>query len=222
MALDWFRLSFIFTAGVFALLSPCSYPMLPGYISYYLSSNTQPRRAILSGIVCSSGLISIFSLIGSVAIVARTLIQPYLNLLEIAAGAIIIAFGVAILKKVTIPIPSIHIQPSRRRGYLGLFSYGIAYGMATIGCSAPIFFSIIFYTILAQEPLGGLLTFVVYALGMAAPLMVITYLVAKAKRILLDKIRSAMPSLQRFSGIFLILIGSYLIAFYYYTNIASS
>ncbi len=193
--------------------------MLPAYISYYIGSETSLRGAVPSGIVCSLGLISVFSLIGLAAVAARALIYPYLHLLEIAAGVIVIGFGVAMLVKVNISVASISVQPSTRRGYVGLFLYGIAYGMAAVGCSAPIFFSIVIYAIVAGGPIQGMLTFMVYALGMGVPLTVITYLVAKAKKIILDKIRSFMPSIQRFSGILLILIGTYLIITYYYTYI---
>jgi cytochrome c-type biogenesis protein len=33
-------LAFAFTAGVFTFFAPCSYPLLPGYLSYYLGEHT--------------------------------------------------------------------------------------------------------------------------------------------------------------------------------------
>lgn len=33
-------LAFAFTAGVFTFFAPCSYPLLPGYLSYYLGDHT--------------------------------------------------------------------------------------------------------------------------------------------------------------------------------------
>ncbi len=218
MALNWSGLPFIFTAGVFTLLSPCSFPLLPAYISYYIGSKTQLGKVVLSGVVCSTGLILVFCMIGLAAVAARALISPYIGLLEIIAGIIIIGLGVAMLKQLTIPTHFVNVLPSRRRGYLGLFFYGIAYGMAAIGCSAPIFFSTVLYAILARGYMDGLFTFIVYALGMGGPLILLTYLIANAKKMLLDKIRRVMPQVQRFSGILLILIGIYLIAFYYYTH----
>ena len=215
MHLEWSGLVFAFTAGVFTLFSPCSFPLLPGYISYYIGTETILKKAIPSGIVCSLGLILVFSLVGLVVMAAHILIQPYLNIIQIIAAIIIIIFGIIMLTKVTIPRITIPIQPSKRKGSLGLFIYGVAYGMAALACSSPIFFSVMFYATLAGGAMQGLVTFIVYALGMSIPLIIITYLIATMKQLLINRIRNALPTIQKFSGVLLILIGILLIADYY-------
>ncbi len=150
--------------------------------------------------------------------IARSLITPYLPLFTLASGIIIIGLGIATLMKIVVPLPLKSIRLSKGKGYLGLFLYGIAYGMSTISCSAPIFFSIIFSALVAGGHIDAALTFIIYASGMGIPLIVITYLIAKAKKKILNKIRDSMPLVQKFSGLLLLIIGIYLIIYSYSGN----
>ena len=197
MSYEWSGLVFAFTAGLFTFLSPCSYPMLPGYISYYIGSAPVFKKALLSGVVCSLGLIIVFSLVGLIVFIVGAFINPYLKMLQIVAAVIIIGFGVILLMRVTMPRLSMSIPPPMRRGYLGLFLYGIAYGMAALACSSPIFLSVILYASLSGGSMQALVTFLVYSLGMGTPLIVITYLVATMKQLLINRIRSTLPVIQR-------------------------
>jgi cytochrome c biogenesis protein CcdA len=157
----------------------------------------------------------VFSLVGLIVFIVGAFINPYLKMLQIVAAVIIIGFGVILLMRVTVPRLSLTISPPKRRGYLGLFLYGIAYGMAALACSSPIFLSIILYALRSGGSIQALVTFLVYALGMGTPLIAITYLVATMKQLLINRIRSALAIIQRFSGILLIIMGILLIADYY-------
>jgi cytochrome c biogenesis protein CcdA len=63
----------------------------------------------------------------------------------------------------------------------------------------------------------GFLTFVLYALGMGAPLILTTILLAQAKEYVVNRIKRVAPWLQKFSGVVLIVVGFYLFYFYYTT-----
>ena len=214
MPLDSSGLTFIFTAGVFALFSPCGFPMLPGYISYYMGTKTSLGRAVPSGIACTLGLVTIFSIIGAVATVLGSLISAYIPLLEIAAGIFTIFLGLSIMFELKYPTFGFPIKAPKQKGFMGLFLYGIVYGMATLGCSAPIFFSILSYAIAAGSILQGVITFIVYAIGMGLPLIIITVLIVKTKKFILKRIVRLIPLIQKISGMVLIFIGIYLIYFY--------
>ena len=60
-----------------------------------------------------------------------------------------------------------------------------------------------------------MITFVVYAIGMGLPIIITTIFVVKAKKLMLRRIVKMMPWVQKISGIVLIVIGIYLIYFYY-------
>ena len=65
MALQFSGLVFAFTSGVISIFSPCSYALLPGYISYYLGSRFGIVKAITGGIACTLGLLTVFTAIGA-------------------------------------------------------------------------------------------------------------------------------------------------------------
>lgn len=220
MPLDPSGLAFIFTAGALALLSPCGFPMLPGYISYYMGSKASLGKAVPSGLACTLGLLTVFSVIGIAISTFGSLITQYIPVLELVAGVAAILMGVSMIIEIRIPtflvrLSALSLRTPKKRGLIGIFLYGALVGLATIGCSAPIFLSIIFYAVAAGGPLYGIITFVVYASGMGLPIIITTILVAKAKELTLERIVKMTPWLQKISGIVLIVIGVYLIYFYY-------
>jgi cytochrome c biogenesis protein CcdA len=207
-------LSLVFSAGVLALFSPCGFPMLPGYLSYYLGKKKTIETAISSGLACTLGLIAVFSVIGVGVALAGSVITQYIPLLEVIAGSIAIILGVSMLTNIKFPTLFKISRAPTQKGLPGLFLYGIAYGLATLGCSAPIFFSTLFYALTSGGFLAGIVTFVVYAIGMGLPILLITILLAKTKTQLLNRVMNVMPWFEKISSVIIIAIGIYLISYY--------
>jgi len=215
--MDLAGLIFAFTAGMLSLLSPCGYALLPGYISYHLGSELPVRKAILGGLLSLAGLATVFSCIGFLSSIANVLLSQLIPLLELVAAVVIIFMGVSILVKIKIPSISMLVKAPKQKGLIGLYVFGVAYGLAGVGCSAPIFFSILAYAVAVEEFLSSIITFLVYTIGMGAPLILTSILVAEAKKLTIERIAKATPWLQKFCGVFLILVGVYLLYFYYIT-----
>jgi cytochrome c biogenesis protein CcdA/peroxiredoxin len=206
-------LPLIFVAGMLALLSPCGFPMLPGYISYYMGKQTSVKRSLSGGFACSLGLVTVFSVIGVAVALVGSVITQYIPLLELVAGSLAIIMGISLLTEITFPSIFTITRAPNQKGILGIFLYGIAYGFATLGCSAPIFFSTLVYAITAGGVMAGIVTFLVYSAGMGIPIILTTILLAKTKDYLLTRIIRAMPWFQKISSVLLISIGIYLILY---------
>jgi cytochrome c-type biogenesis protein len=206
-------LAFAFSAGVFSLFSPCSYALLPGYVSYYLGARFGVVKALTGGLACTLGLITVFATIGGLATSLGELVPQIIPLLDIAAGVILIAMGLGNLLDFKMPFISLNIGPSKRQGFLGLYTYGIVYGLAGVGCSAPIFVSVLFYS-MSKGLAQGVFSFIAYAIGMGAPLIVTTVLLSQAKDYMIWRINMAT---EKLSGAVLVAVGLYLIYFYYVT-----
>ncbi len=215
MSFDPSSLAFIFAAGALALFSPCGFPMLPGYISYYMGVKASLEKTVAGGVACTLGLLTVFSVIGVVVSTLGSIISRYIPLLELVAGLLVIFMGVSMIFKMRFPTLFTISKAPRQRGLIGVFLYGVAYGLATLGCSAPIFFSMLFYAFASGGPLHGIATFMVYAIGMGLPIIIITIFVARAKKFMLERMVKMIPWFQKASGIILIIIGAYLIYFYY-------
>jgi cytochrome c-type biogenesis protein len=216
LSLDAAGLAFAFTAGLFSIFSPCGYALLPGYVSYYLGSDFSVTKGVLGGLACTLGLTTVFSVVGVLTSNLGSLLHTLVPLLDLLAAAILIAMGAIMLLKVQLPYLSFNVSPSRRRGLPGFYLFGIVYGMAGVGCSAPIFLSVLVHA-MTKGPVNGLLTFTVYAIGMGVPLIITNILLAETQDYVIAKIMKITPRLHRLSGIVLILVGAYLAYFYYTT-----
>ncbi len=104
---------FAFSAGVFTIFSPCGFPMLPGYISYYMGSRSS-RGAALSGLGCFTGLAAVYLIFGALALLLRSAIVtgPILVSLELVVGLVIIIVGVAMLLDLPIAPPNAQLDSS--------------------------------------------------------------------------------------------------------------
>jgi cytochrome c-type biogenesis protein len=191
--------------------------MLPSYVLYYLGSGTSSRRYLSVGFACTSGILAVFSAIGLAASALRLITFQHVSLLGFVAGLIVISMGMGVVAGLKLHRCSCLQEPLKRRDLVGAFLYGVAYGLAASGCSAPIFLSMIIYATMAggaSGPFYGAVVFLVYAFGMALPIVAITAFVAKAKGFVLSKVVKTTPWLQRASGLLLIAIGVYMVCSY--------
>lgn len=235
--MDPASLIFALSAGMVTFFSPCSLPLLPAYVSYYLglkgvtegrdliqrealreepTLNLILRRGLLGGLMVSVGMIFIFGSIGVLTGFLGRVVAPYIRLMPLIVGPILGAMGVLMLLGLH-PTFSIGFRASERRDWGGLFSYGVLYGLAAAGCSAPIFISIVFYAVSRGGWFEGTLTLLFYAVGMSAPLMGVTLLVTGAKEAAVQRLYQVMPIIRRIGALILILVGIYLLYYWHIT-----
>lgn len=195
----------VLTAGLLSSFSPCSFPLLPGYISYYISLGLE---AIPGAIACIFGLIIFFFFIGVASSMVGAILSSYIPYMPLIAGIAIITMSFLIFFGIKISLPIGILRFQRKKGMFGMFIYGIIYGLVASSCSAPIFLSIIFYA-LASGLIYGILAFLVYAIGMGIPIILITILISKAKPLIIKKIPISL--IQKINGVILIIIGIYLV-----------
>ncbi len=205
---------FVLSAGALTLLSPCGYPLFVAYLLYYVGSKIPLRKVMSGGSVAAVGFLTVFVAIGLAPAFAGQMVLHYVPILIVVAGVIVIAFGAATLAGSKLPIRMPSIGPTTRSGLSSLFIFGLAFGMATAACSAPIFLTIILLAMASGGLPDVLFTFLVYALGMAVPVVVSGLLAATAREAVLRKLIGMRPWLDRISGILMILVGIYLIYYY--------
>lgn len=224
--MDLTNITFAFLAGMVAFLSPCSFPLLPAYISYYLGlEETSPgkcqaapvlKKGILGGIVCAVGAISALSLIGMGISAFGGAIGPIVPRMEPIVGVILIVMGVLLLLGAPLGF-HIKVKAGTRKGYASLFGFGVLYALASAGCVAPIFGGVVLEAALSSGFIEGMAIFLSYALGLSLLLIIVTLMVASAKEIMIAKLRRAMPYIGRVAALILIVVGVYLVCYYFIT-----
>ena len=169
--------AFGFLAGLSSFFSPCAFSLFPGYISYYMTfTGVEGRSPHLSslrlGSVCAAGAISFFLLIGidlsalggslsSILIKAK----PFLALAIALLGVLLLLDRPLNLPFVRAMIPTVsHANPGHNP-WKGVFLYGFVYGLASTGCTLPVYMSAVIFPILSGHAWAGLLTFLSFALA---------------------------------------------------------
>ncbi|HUS77540.1 MAG TPA: cytochrome c biogenesis CcdA family protein [Patescibacteria group bacterium] len=218
VSLDVPGLTFAFTAGLLSIFSPCGYALLPGFISYYLGQDFSVVRAITGGVACTLGLVTVYTAVGALASGLGVALPSIIPVMSLLSGLFVLAMGFAVITELPVPFIQFNVTPSSRKGLMGLYTFGVVYGLAGVGCSAPIFLSVLLYSV-SDSLVSGVVTFAVYAMGMGLPLVVTSVLVAEAKEYAIRRISGATERLRRLSGGVLLIVGVYLLYDYYVTYV---
>lgn len=201
-----------FIAGIITFLLPCTYPIVPGYISV-LASNASPREVMRRTVFFLLGFSVVAFLIMSVL---AKIIGPFRDQLLVIAGLIIIFFGLVIIGNVSLPkfmrksvspsIPKIFrtdLTPSKS------FVLGAFMSLGWTPCIGPVLASILFLTGIAETYLIGAILLFAFLVGLSFPFLVISYIYTKSA--IMPKLSEKFFNITKFiGGITLIILGVFL------------
>lgn len=192
------------------------------------------RRAILAGSTTAVGMVLVFLIIGVALILTASVVGHYVPYLQIIVGIVLIGLGALLLTNLqywkiigplqrlwyrlggkrpedTLAIPA---TPSGKGFYVKLFSYGMGYAAAAAGCVAPVIFSAIVAG-LALGLVGGIVNILIYSLTAALLMIAVTVILAMAGNKYVNQLKALTPVIKKVSAVALILVGIYLIYFFY-------
>ena len=216
-----------FGAGMVSTVNPCGFSMLPAYLSIYLgdrddgpaSMNFVRRggKALLIGTAVTLGFTVLFSIFGVILWAGGYFLMQYLPWLGLLVGAVLACLGLFLLagKSVHAALPARlanMIGSHESQGAQGVktyFLFGIGYGMASLGCTLPIFLVVVGSAIKSQGFSNGLFQFFSYSLGMGAVLTSLALSLAVFKGGLAIYLRRILPYMGRIAGALLLVSGSY-------------
>ncbi len=217
MSLTTFGLLAAFVGGVLSFLSPCVFPLVPGYLSYLAGTSleeaqSQPTtrwRVSQHALWFVLGFALLFTLLGAAAALLGSALYPYQQVLARIAGLLLVLFGIALTGLVPIPWVSrdhrVQVQPGRsawwRSGLIGM-----AFGAGWSACTGPILGSILVLTAVRSTLLQGVIFLLAYALGLGVPFLLVGILVDRAGT-LMRRIRRYTGPLSFIGGVILILMG---------------
>jgi cytochrome c-type biogenesis protein len=205
--------------GIMSFFAPCAFPLLPGYISYYLGryeGGTTLRGSLKAGIVAATGINGLFAMIGAAVALGASAVRSYLDYLKPGVGIVIVLLGLAMVlgkteffTKFETFFASYSAKLSRRSQQSGLLLYGVGYGLAVMGCQVPVFIWLVLEGLTAGGPVQAILVFLSFSIGMGCMMVTVSLLAGTAKRAILDRLKALMPYINRACGLILILVGLY-------------
>jgi len=236
--------------GALTFVSPCAFPMLPGYVTFYMQQEGPKgtRRALRSGLAAAAGLVLLYMVIAILVGLFGSTISAYIYLLTPIVGLLLIAMAAVILLDIQLnfgfltypvrkglafsrraartmsggggaagtgePATDALSQAKEEGGYVGLFYYGLGYGAASAGCMAPVVIALIFLAASQGTFLSAVLIFAIYALTMAALMVVITLGIGVYGGSLAERIRVSGRTVKLVSGFLLVAVGIWMLYFF--------
>ena len=219
-------------AGVASFFNPCAFPLLPAFLAqHYTTKEKKEKKSVkgllISGLATALGLITFNIILGSIIGVLGAGFGKSLGLagdnpsivvrwVRGIAGVFILYLGFSHVTGRGNPFGKLgHLWspklPSQESSsFRKLYGYGFGYTLLGIGCGGPIMAGLIVFALSQGGFADALLAFGVYSLTMALLMIMVSILIALSKDTLLQGLRQSTGTIQRVSGI-LLLVGAFLI-----------
>lgn len=221
-------MSLSFVRGLVASVNPCGFILLPTYLMYFLgvtsgvagSQRASIRRALLVSGAVSAGFLSVFLVAGVISYNFTTWINENSKYATGIIGLALVVLGVAMLFGYRLPFATPQLATGEKdRTVASMFVYGIAYAVASIGCTIGLFIATVFSTTQRDGLIAGVGNTLAYGAGMALVVTALTVSLAVANTTLLRWLRSSLAYIDRVAAAFVLLSGAYLLWYFYWVDI---
>jgi cytochrome c-type biogenesis protein len=214
-------------AGMVAAFNPCGFALLPAYLGLYLQADSDGPRSptaliwtpLKVSLAVAAAFVGAFGLVGLAVGAAGATVSSLFPFLGLAVGMLLIAAGGAMVagwrfvgtgQGLTDRLGGV----ATRRGIAGYFAYGIAYALASLGCTLPIFLTVVGSALLAGGWVGEVLQFVLFGVGMSLVLAALTLLAAVFKSQFLLRLRVLGRIVEPLSAALLLAVGTYILYYW--------
>jgi cytochrome c-type biogenesis protein len=219
-------------AGVASFFSPCAFPLLPSYFSFYHQAGESTGaaahrgRSIQLGLSAALGVMTFTLFLGLIIAALGTGFAEGLSIsgpepsqfvrgFRGAVGALLLGLGIAQLAGLNLKPKFMEAFAYRtrpqREGNRGpaasLYLYGLGYNAAGMGCTGPILAGLIVFALASGGFTSALTAFVIFSLTMGTLMLVISGLVAASRQTLITRLKAAAPRIKRVASILLIAVG---------------
>lgn len=224
--LDSIPILYAFAAGMVATVNPCGFVMLPAYVAYQLGFNQGDRvsvgltlRAYRMGLIATLGFVVLFLTIGVIISVGGNWMVNAFPYGGFFIGISMACLGIWLLvrNKPFGLVAASRIGSPNYKGPVGIFLFGIAYGVASLSCSLPIFLVVVGSAVSTGNFLLGVVQFLSYSLGMGIILILVTIGVLFFKGAVNQFGAKVIPHVETIGALSLIISGAYL-TYYWITE----
>ncbi|QMU56340.1 MAG: cytochrome c biogenesis protein CcdA [Candidatus Mycalebacterium zealandia] len=167
-----------FLSGIASFLSPCIFPLVPGYLSALTMRNGETEmpsgKFSLLGptILFVAGFAFVFSLMGTSASFLGSFLSENRTVLATVSGALIMILGLITMDIVKIPAlrreRTLRLQ-TQRGGPVYVFVLGCAFAFGWVPCIGPMLAAILSYASSYQDPARGFALLLAYSCGLGVP-----------------------------------------------------
>jgi len=225
VALDPAGIAGAYVAGLASFLSPCVFPLVPGYLSYLAGTASEqalrqqdPRqirwRVAAHAIFFVLGFTLVFIALGAVASTLGEFLRSHIQEVRRVAGVVLILAGLQVAGILRL----LPLMRERRldveRGDPGLLKsglIGIAFGAGWTPCVGPFLGSVLGLAATSASLRTGVLLLAVYSFGLGLPFLLTGLLIDRVTPTF-RRISPLLPLITAISGLLLILMGALILS----------
>lgn len=205
--------------GILSFLSPCVLPIVPPYLAFMGGTSIdemsagRDRAVIVKAIFFVFGLSTVFMFLGFAASAFGQVFLQYQRQMAIAAGVVIIFFGLHFLGLLRIPLlyREARFDAGDQGGsLLGAYILGLAFAFGWTPCIGPILGTIL--SLAAQEGSiqRGVILMAFYAIGLGIPFILAAMFMDRFMKHM-GRFKKHMGLIEKSMGGLLILVGILLV-----------
>ena len=204
-----------FFAGIVTFLAPCTFPLVPGYLSFISGSGKTKSKIFLNGVLYVIGFSSVFILFGTLFGLGGSFVFQYKAVLIKLGGIFVILFGLLMLAS-AFNIPLFRFLAADRRLRLGnklapgkpisSLLFGASFALGWSPCVGPILGVILTLAASSSSVMQGAFLLFVFSLGLAIPFLLTALAIGWATAHF-AKIAKYLNWVSVIGGIFLVTLG---------------
>ena len=215
--------AYSFMLGMLAAVNPCGFVLLPAYLLYFLGidggsqgiTRVPFQRALRVSAAVSSGFLVVFLVVGSISRLFTQWIELNAKYAGFVIGLALIGLGIAMLfgwkPSFATSIPGAKKDHSMR----AMFIFGVGYAIASIGCTIGLLTTAILGSIGTNGFASGVISIVMYGLGMSLLVTALTVTLAAAKTGMSKVLKQSLRYIDKVAAGFIAITGAYLTWYWY-------
>jgi cytochrome c-type biogenesis protein len=211
----------VMLAGLVSFLSPCVLPLVPPYLGYLGGTTISQasvadgidgrvwRRVVIGSLFFVLGFTTVFTALGAGASMFGQLIQTYKGELSVAAGAVIILFGLHFTGVFKIPLLYSEARFQANvdgASFAGAYLIGLAFAFGWTPCIGPVLGAILALAGASGTASEGAALLAAYSAGLGIPFLVAALFVSPFMAFL-QRFRSHLGTVEKIMGGLLVLTG---------------
>lgn len=209
-------------AGILSFVSPCVWPLVPGYLSFLAGSalgqtatGTSRWRTSQQALWFVAGCTLVLMALGAGAALLGASLKNHQVLIERVGGVLLILFGFAFSGWIPIPwLSSDHRAntSSGRSAWWRSILVGIGFGLSWSACAGPLLAGVLTLTaVQSQRVTEGVISMLLFALGQGLPFLAMA-LPADRMLPVLRRFRRLTALVSSIGAVVLIILGGLLLS----------